>query len=71
MLPLAPFDIDCCLMSYEKEELHETPLQEPLTNILSSVEDLNPASVKINDIQEFIDREQDKKFEHFEVLSTT
>jgi hypothetical protein len=46
--PLAPTDIDCCLTSYEKEQLHDIPLQKPLTNILSSVEDLKLASVKIN-----------------------
>jgi hypothetical protein len=71
VLPLAPIDIDCCLTSFEKEQLHEIPLQKPLTNILSSVEDLNLASVKINEIQDLIDREQTKRFELFKVLSTT
>jgi hypothetical protein len=71
VLPLAQVDIDCCLTNYEKEQLHEIPLQKPLTNILSSVEDLNLASVKINDIQKLINKEQTKRFEHFKVLSTT
>ena len=71
MLPLAPIDIDCCLTNYEKEELHEISLQKPLTNILSSVEDLNLASVKINEIQDLVNKEQTKRFEHFKVLSTT
>jgi hypothetical protein len=38
--------------------LHELPFQKPLTNILSSVEDLNLASVKISEIQEMTDKEQ-------------
>jgi hypothetical protein len=47
------------------------PLQKPLTNILFSVEDLNLASAKVNEIQELIEREKAKRFEHFKVLSAT
>ena len=71
VLPLAPVNIDCCLTNYEKEQLHEISLQKPLTNILSSVEDLNLASIKIDEIQDLIDKEQAKRFEHFKVVSTT
>ena len=71
ILPLAPVDLDCCLTEYEREQLHGLPLKKPLTNILSSIEDLNLASVKISEIQEMIDKEQTKKFEHFKVLTTT
>jgi hypothetical protein len=71
VLPLAPVDIYCCLTEYEREQLHEIPLQKSLTNILSFVEVLNLASVKINEIQELIDKEQTKKFEHFKMLTTT
>lgn len=35
------------------------------------MEDLNLASGKVNEIQELIEREQAKRFEHFEVLPTT
>ena len=70
VLPLAPVDLDCCLTQYEQEQLHEIPLQKPLTNILSSVEDLNLASIKISEIQEMIDKEQTKKSEHFKILTT-
>jgi hypothetical protein len=71
VLPLASIDIDCCLTGFEKEQLHEIPLQKPLTNILSSIEDLNLASVKIDEIQDLIDKEQTKRYERFKVLSTT
>jgi hypothetical protein len=71
VLPLAPVDLDCCLTEYEREQLHELPLQKPLTNILSSVEDLNLASIKVSEVQELIDKEKAKKFEHFKVLTTT
>jgi hypothetical protein len=64
-------DLDCCLTECEREQLHKISLQKPLTNILSSLEDLNLASVKISEIQNLIDKEQTKKFEHFKVLTTT
>ena len=70
VLPVAPVEIDCCLTKYEKEQLREIPLQKPLTNILSSVEDLNLASVKIDELQGMIDKEQRKQFEHFKVFAT-
>jgi hypothetical protein len=60
MLPVAPVEVECCLTKYEKEQLREIPLQKPLTNILSSVEDLNLASVKIGELQRMIDKEQRK-----------
>ena len=71
MLPMAPMDIDCCLTLEEKEQIHDVPLQKPLTNILSAVEDLNLSSVKIEEIQDLIADEKAKRFERFKVLSTT
>jgi len=71
VLPLASVDIDCCLTQVEREQLHEIPLQKPLTNILSSVEDLKIASVKIDEIQELIHAEKAKRYEHFKILTTT
>jgi hypothetical protein len=65
VLPLASVDLDCCLSEYEKEQLHELPLQKPLTNILSSVKDLSLASIKISEVQGLIEKEQAKKSEHF------
>ena len=38
---------------------------------MSSVDELNLASVKISEIQELIDKEQAKKFEQFKILTTT
>jgi len=60
VLPLAAVDMGCCLTECEREQLHEIPLQEPLTDILSSVENLNLAIVKIGENQELIDKEQTK-----------
>jgi hypothetical protein len=71
VLPLAPVDLDCCLSLQEKEQLSEISLNKPLTNILSSVEDLKIASAKIYEIQEMIQEEEKKKFEHFSLSLTT
>jgi len=49
VLPLAPVDLDC-LTTQEREQLSELSLDKPLTNILSSVEDLKIANVKIDEI---------------------
>jgi len=46
-------------------------LQKTLTNILWSVEDLKLASVKIDEVQELINPERAKKYEHFKILTTT
>jgi hypothetical protein len=63
ILPLAFVDLDCCLTKLEKEQLQKIPLQKPLTNILSSVDELNLASVKVSEVQDLIDKEQSRKFE--------
>jgi hypothetical protein len=60
VLPIAPIELDCCLIIQEKEQLSEIPISKPLSNILSSVEDLNIASVKIDEIQDMI-HEQEKR----------
>jgi hypothetical protein len=71
VLPLAPIDLDCFLLIQEKEKLSEISLNKPLSNILSSVEDLKIASVKIDEIQGMIQEEQKEKFEHFSLSVTT
>jgi hypothetical protein len=71
VLPLAPVDLDCCLTLPEKEQLNEISLNRPLTNILSSVEDLKVASIKIDEIQELINEEEKKRFERFSLSLTT
>ena len=54
ILPLASVDLDCCLTEVERDQLQKIPLQKPLTNILSSVDELNIAGVKISEVQELI-----------------
>jgi hypothetical protein len=71
ILPMAPVDLDCCLTIQEKEQLSELPLNKPLSNILSSVEDLKVASVKIDEIQNMIHEEEKRKFEYLSMSLST
>jgi hypothetical protein len=71
VLPLASVDLDCCLTEVEQDQLQKIPLQEPSTSILSSLDELKMAGVKINEVQELIDKEQSRKFEHLKALTST
>jgi hypothetical protein len=71
ILPLASVDLDCCLTEIEREQIQTIPLQKPLTNILSSMDELNLASVKVSEVQDLMNKEQAKRFEHFKVLTST
>jgi hypothetical protein len=71
VLPLAPIDLGCCLSEVEIEHLQTVQLQKPLTNILSSMDDLYLAGVKISEVQDLINKEQNKRYEHLKLLSTT
>jgi hypothetical protein len=71
VLPIASIELDCCLTIQEKDQLSEIPLNKPLSNILSSVEDLNIASVKIDEIQEMIHEQEKKKFEYLSLSFST
>jgi len=63
VLPIASVDIDCCLTQAERKQLHEIPLQKPLTIILSSVEVLKFASVKTDGIRELLYLEKAKRYD--------
>ena len=71
ILPLASVDLECCLNEVERQQLQQIPLQKPLTNILSSVDELNIAGVKISEVQDLINKEQANKYEHFKILTST
>jgi hypothetical protein len=66
----ASVDLDCCLTEIEREQIQRIHLQKPLTNILSSMDELNLASVKVSEVQYLIDKEEAKRFEHFKVLTS-
>jgi len=70
VLPIASVDTDCRVTQAKREQLHEIPLQKPLRNILSYVEDLKIASVKIDENQELTNAEKAKRNEHFKILTT-
>ena len=67
VLPIAPLDWDCCLIISDKDAFKNLNLEVPLENILSSVDDLNLVSAKIEDIETIVRNEEKKKLEYFQV----
>jgi hypothetical protein len=59
-LPTVPMDFDCCLVFEKTEDFSQLPLSIPLSNILSSVDDLRIASHKVDEVEKII-KEQDEK----------
>jgi hypothetical protein len=70
IIRLASMDLDC-LNKIERDQLQMVPLQTLLTNILSSVDELNITGVKTSEVQDLIDKENAKNFEHFKILTST
>jgi len=71
ILPLASVDLYRCYTEVEQDQLQKIPLQKSLTNILSSMDELNMAGVKISEVQDLINKERAKKYEHFKILTST
>lgn len=55
IIPFVNVNIDCCLTLPEQEIIKDVPLNLPLSNIMSSVNDLNLASFKIDEVNKFIE----------------
>jgi hypothetical protein len=60
-LPTVPMDFDCCLVFEKTKDFSQLPLSIPLSNILSSVDDLRIVSHKVVEVEKMI-KEQDKKY---------
>jgi hypothetical protein len=57
-LPELNLDFDCCFGEHEKRKLNEIPLDIPLNNVMSSIDDLRLASVKVNEVRQFIKEQE-------------
>jgi hypothetical protein len=58
ILPLVDVNIDCCLTLPEQEKIKDIPLDLPLPNIMSSINDLNTASLRIDEVNKLIDEQR-------------
>ncbi|PNF23406.1 hypothetical protein B7P43_G12246 [Cryptotermes secundus] len=69
-VPTAPVNFDCCFENLEDVKFKELPLQVPLVNIMSSIDDLRIASMKVNDVQNLIKEQELKHNQRFYKITT-
>ena len=50
ILPLVDVNIDCCLTLPEQEKIKDVPLNLPLSKIMSSINELNCVSLRIDEV---------------------
>jgi hypothetical protein len=74
ILPLIEVDIDCCLTLPEQEKIKDVHLNLPLSNIMSSINDLNTASLRIDEVNKLIEEQrlqEDKRTFSWKRISTS
>jgi hypothetical protein len=70
-IPIAPVDFDCCFESLTEVNFERLPLQVPLVNILSSVDELKVASMKAEDVEQLIKEQERKINQNLYVVATS
>lgn len=68
ILPLPTLDIDCCITIHEQEKIKDIPLSIPLNNILSSVNDLNIAGYRVEEVTKLIEEREKQSHKTIEYL---
>lgn len=63
ILPFLEIDTDCCLTLPQQEMSKNIPLNIPLSNIMSSINELNMASLKVEEVKKYIDEQQTRENE--------
>jgi hypothetical protein len=63
--PSAPISLDNCFENMKKITFEKLPLQTPLVNVMSSIDDLKFASMKVDEIQQLL---KEQKMEHEQKL---
>jgi hypothetical protein len=57
-VPSAPIDFDCCFEDLEKVNFENSPLQVPLVNVMSNMDDLGVASMRADEVQQMIKEQE-------------
>ena len=63
-IPKVDLNFDCCLNFEKHEQFQEIPLEIPLKNILTSMDDLRSTSLKLDQVEGLIKEQENKKFKH-------
>jgi hypothetical protein len=70
-VPVAPVNFDCCFQDVKDVKFEELPLHVPLVNIMSSIDDLRLASLKVDDVQQLIKEQEMKDNQNLYVVATS
>jgi hypothetical protein len=70
-IPVAPIYFDCCFEDLKEINLEQLLLQLPLENIISSVDDLRVAIVKVDEIQDMIKGQELKHSQNLYMIATS
>ncbi|XP_033609502.1 uncharacterized protein LOC117282747 [Cryptotermes secundus] len=57
-IPEVNWGFDCCFDEHEKKKLDEIKLDIPLNNVMSSIDDLRIASIKVDDVKQMINKQE-------------
>jgi hypothetical protein len=71
-LPDLNLNFDCCFEEHEKKKMNEISLDIPLSNVMSSIDDLRLASVKVDDVRQLIKEQERTSYSayHKHIIST-
>jgi hypothetical protein len=71
-LPDLRLDFDSCFGEHEKKKVNEIPLDIPLNNVMSSIDDLRLASVKVGEVRQLIKEQEQTDYSayHKHIIST-
>lgn len=70
-VPAAPVNFDCCFQDLKDVKFEQLPLHVPLVNIMSSVDNLRLASLKVDDVQQLIKEQEMKDSQNLYVVATS
>lgn len=70
-VPSAPIDFDCCFEDLEKLNFEELPLQIPLVNVMSNIDDLRVASMRADEVQQMIKDQETKHERNLYMMATS
>jgi hypothetical protein len=70
-VPTAPIDFDCCFENLKDVKFEQLPLQVPLVNIMSSMDELRVASMKVEDVENLIKEQERKANQNLYVAATS
>jgi hypothetical protein len=70
-VPSAPVNFDDCFEELKSEEFKSLPLNTPLVNVMSSIDDLRVTSVKADEIQQLIKEQEFKLNQNLYNMATS